>query len=240
MTGRQRARFAAASLRRSRADLVRRTLRPSPLAGAGAFGVVDTLAANDTAEPTTLTRGTSLQSTAWRVKRLHGQIEITDLRSAGKRGRTCSEFLVIAYGSNEAGESALDLVAPFILEAVRGDVSIETMARALADVGLCGDILKLQRHELRGCDVDREPVLRFDADDVRARFDMREFVVTFTATLTRPLDGTTFRYDTSVRHASRKDAARAYAWAQSNRHALAGMTYNDFILAMGAIGVQCS
>ena len=192
------------------------------------------IAANDTTEPT-LTRGTTVQSAAWRAHRYDTHIEITDLRNAGKRGKTCPRFFISNPGYNTRGEN-LDPVAPFVLSAVMADVSAETMWTTLADVGQLG--LDLRRTEERGCDVDREPTLTIDGADARGTFTVREFYVTFSATLTRPRDGSTFRHDTHLHGASRKDAAKAYAWAREHIGDLPRMSIQDFRAAMGKIGVQ--
>lgn len=189
-------------------------------------------AANDTFEPTTLECGQTFQAASWRAQRMSGHIEVTSLVNAGKRGKTCARFLVAAGLADEHGETALDGVAAFVMHAVKVNVSVDGMARSLADVALCG--LSCRRSEVKGCDVDAEPEIRLNADLVRARFSMREFHATFTWIL----DGGA-GHDTSVGHASRKDAAKAYAWARENLDALKTMDRNNFTAAMRAIGVSC-
>lgn len=217
-------------------------------------------AANDTTEMTTIARGTTYQSATWRAHRYDTHIELVDLRNAGRRGKMCSRFFVSNPGYGTRGEN-LDPVAPSVLFAVNSDVAVETMARILADVGQLG--LELRRTEEKGCDVDREPALCLESENVRGTFTMREFYVTFTTTHARKTtperrtelafealeDGrlheslpaimeTTFRHDTTVHGASRKDAAKAYAWAQEHLAEVVRMDRNTFIRTMDAIGVK--
>lgn len=195
-------------------------------------------AANDTTETTTILRGTTLESNAWRAHRFANLIRVTSLVNAGKRGKLCEEFtaIVSGYGSDD---EQLDSIAPGIAWAVLSNVSVESMRALLADTALAG--FKFLESSPRGVDVPKRSEIRVEADLVRARFGETELLATFTAVHSAP-SGESFRQDTIVGSQNRKDAAKAYQWAQSldNRKRLVNMTVSAFRSEMSAIGVRIS
>lgn len=176
-----------------------------------------------------LTLGTTVQSRTWRAHHYSGHLEVTSLANAGKRGKTCPIFSVLAPPCQDA---AVEPIAPFILDAVLADVSEEAMAAALADVTLAG--LTLSRFERRGVDVDAAPKLRVEGDLMRGTFSPREAFLTFTW----PASARSPRQDTHVACRDRKSAATLYDWVKVNRARLVDMNLVQFRAEMEKIGVR--
>jgi hypothetical protein len=176
-----------------------------------------------------LTLGTTVQSKTWRAHHYSGHIEVTSLVNAGKRGKTCPIFSVLAPPCQDA---AVAPVAPFILDAVLADVSEEAMASALADVSLAG--LTLSRGEKRGVDVDAAPKLWVEGPLMDGQFTPREAILKFTW----PGSARSPRQDTLVSCRDRKSAATLYDWVKVNRARLVDMNLAAFRAEMDKIGVR--
>ena len=57
---------------------------------------------NDVSAPSTLALGTTLETALWRAHRYAGHIEVTELTNAGKRGKTCARFSLMACTTQNA------------------------------------------------------------------------------------------------------------------------------------------
>lgn len=193
-------------------------------------------AANDTTEPTTILRGTTFEGASWRAHRYAGNFRVTRTVNAGKRGKTCEVFTVVLPSGGT--EETMDSVAPAILWAAREGVSVDTMRAMLADLTLAG--WSFSEGAARGIDTPRGTIV-VEVDLVDVKFSDTELLARFTAIHGRP-NGETFRQDTIVGGYTRKDAARAYQWAQdpTNRARLTAMTLTAFRAEMSAIGVRIS
>lgn len=196
-----------------------------------------TTAANDTSAQTTIPRGTTFDGAEWRAHRYADSYQVTRTVNAGKRGKSCEVFTVCAPIRDT--DAAMDEVAPAILWAVREGVSVDTMRATLSDLALAG--WTFHATTKRGIDVPRGGAIQVDSDLVRATFGETEFLVTFTAIMGSP-SGRSFRHDTIVGAQGRKDASKAYQWAQdpTNRARLVAMTLPAFRAEMSAIGVRIS
>jgi hypothetical protein len=189
-------------------------------------------AANDTALPTTIARGTTYESKTWRAHRYDDHITITSLLNAGKRGKVCPVLTVSGKSDDLEG------VAAFVFAAVRDEVSVDGLAAMLADVALAG--LRFSRRESRGVDVDAEPKIVVTSDLVDVTFSPRETLARFTAIMGRPKDGSTFRHDTIVGTDGAREARKAYAWAKANSQSVLTMDITAFRQKMSEIGVRLS
>lgn len=193
-------------------------------------------AANDTAEQTTIARGTTYESAAWRAHRYADSFRITSLVNAGKRGKSCEVFSV--YVSGVSAEDRMEDIAPAIFFAVRECVSVETMRAVLADAVLSG--LVFEERSARGVDIPRGPAIEVVTELVDCRFTETEALCRFSFWLGGKPGG--MKQDTLVGTQNRKDAGKAYQWAQNhaNRSRLPGMTLSTFRAEMSAIGVRLS
>lgn len=179
--------------------------------------------ANDTSA---LPVGTTYETATWRAHRYADSLRLTHVVNAGKRGKSCAELTLIGQWIEGA--------VPFIVDAMRGDVSPEAMGTALVDAA--GDGLRVHRADLRGVDVILAPVMVL-TDDVDAYFSPRRCSFRFTCDMPRPSGGT-FREGTTAYTHKVRDAGKAYQWALANRTRIAGMDLPAFRREMSALGVR--
>ncbi len=181
----------------------------------------------------TIARGTTCESTTWRARRAGDHFEVTSLVNAGKRGKACAVFTVLAPPC--ASEDHMEAIAPAIRFAVENDATVEVMRAMLVDVTLAG--LRFTAGEKRGVDVPRGPAIEAEGPLMHGTFTETEALVSFSFYLNGKSGMT---QDTLLMTSKRADAAKAFAWARANRDRLPTMTLTEFRTAMAAIGARFS
>ena len=188
-----------------------------------------TTPANDTASA--LPVGCTVESSTWRAHRYAGHVEIVDLRNAGKRGKACVE---LSLGGRDA---AVEMVLPFVVDAVTAETSPEAFEASLVDLEIPG--VTFTRRELKAIAVPREPEIQIVSDLVNGHCSQTGGVLAFTAIHGRP-NGESFRQDTLTSPEGRKDAAKLHAWLKETGAAVTTMTLSAFRAEMGLQGIRVS
>ena len=188
-----------------------------------------TTPANDTASP--LPVGCTVESSTWRAHRYAGHVEIVDLRNAGKRGKACVE---LSLGGRDA---AVEMVLPFVVDAVTAETSPEAFEASLVDLAIPGVVFT--RRELKAITVPREPEIQIVSDLVNGHCSQVDGILSFTAIHGRPSGGT-FRQDTLTSPEGRKDAAKLHAWLKGTGAAVTTMTISAFRSEMRLQGIRVS
>ena len=180
--------------------------------------------------------GRSVTNGAVRVHRWACYVEVTDLTNAGRRGKQVRSFLFEDRRDSQCGRSdwGRRMAAALV------DYDSFDRARAFA-ADVAADFpsdVRITDRTLRGVDV--EPEGRFDlgaAEGVHLSIGPHDFTVRNRNHFARP-DGSGFAQDTHYSPASKRDAARFYAWAVANRHALHGATMAGLRSLWSELGVR--
>lgn len=181
---------------------------------------------NDNANGDSFPMGEERVVGQWRIWRGACVIRATHLANAGKRGKKCA---VVAVHVGRLSDTACELTALLMSEIA--NIAKLDPNHPFADpdyMGTCFEArgLEVTRDQYRGVDVAPAgcPVLRFESDRVRFRFDLDGF------SIQDLLDRN--NEPTIISNGGKQSIAKAYKWARANAAKLVTMSFNEIDRAL--------
>ena len=180
---------------------------------------------NDNANPEVLPVGTTREIGSVRFHRYNGNLEVTDLANAGKRGKVCRR---ISVTSKDGWARILETDAVnFIIETAELIPTFSTVENAARLVAV------VTEREKRGVDVTPAGHdIRITGLKVDVTFSPRDFSIS---------DSLDFANESRAIHFEdygANNAKRAHKWALANRETIAEMSFEGILRALSAVGVK--